>query len=237
MTIFNEDLKVIIVDQTDERLGRQIVHDPRSRNYEHEPLRLDDNLRDLQWRHRVYGPREVPRQRVGCCTGVDQCVRGNALGNRKRGVVLDMACAESLYSRASQLDPWAGQWPPTDTGSSGLAACKAAKEQGLITRYEWLFSPEAVLAALREIPVGFGGMWTNDMFDPDPRTLLVEPTGGPAGGHQWSLIGWSREFQAFEGLCWWGESFGDRGRFRIRYDHFADLMADNGDAHVSYRAV
>lgn len=233
------DLYVVLAEQRDPRLGRQCVHDPRSRDYEFGPARTvvtPDELQRRTWRHRIYDPVRTPRQRLGCCTCVDQCVKANAIGNRVPGVVLKMDDAERLYARATQLDPFPGEWPPTDTGSSGLAACKAAQEAGIIERYEWIFAgPQAVLAALRERPVGVGTWWYYDMFQPDPDTLLVTPTGGKAGGHQWTLVGWNAHLQAFEGRCWWGDDFGQRGLFRIAYRDLAALLADDGDAHVTYR--
>ena len=237
------DLHVVLTEQHDPRLGRQCVHDPASRGYEHHPRALarPADLERQKWRHRIYGPKVTPRQRVGCCTGVDQCVKANAKGNRMLGVVLGMSDAERIYSRATELDPFPGAWrdgdpDSVDTGSSGLAACKAAAEAGLIERYEWIFAgPRAVLATLRERPIGVGTWWHWDMFDPDPETMLVKPTGGKAGGHQWTLVGWDPKLRAFEGRCWWGDEFGDRGLFRIRFDDLGALLADDGDAHVTYR--
>lgn len=232
------DLHVVTVDQLDPRLGRQVVHDPRSRDFEYQPRTAAKPLMQQRWRHRVYGPRVTPNQPVGCCTGVDQAVKANTVGNRRRGEILDMDDALRFYSRATELDPWQGNWPPQDTGSSGLAACKAAAEAGVIERYEWVFSgPDAVLAALREHPVGVGAWWYYDMFNPEPGSLLVHPSGGRAGGHQWTLIGWEPKLRAFEGLCWWGPNFGAKGRFRIRYDDLAGLLADDGDCHVTYRRM
>lgn len=235
------ELRIITVPQQDVRLGRQVVHDPQSRRFAY-PLTALTTKPSRPVRHRVWGPTTTPSQRVGCCTGVDQAVQGNAKGNRRTGVILGMADAERIYSRATQIDPWAGQWPPEDTGSSGLAACKAAKEQGLIVRYEWLFAGAGqVLATLvggQGKPgrcVGVGTWWHDDMFRPDPKSLLVSPTGPVVGGHQWTITGWEPYYDAFEGLCWWGPKFGQKGRFRIRYYDLDRLLADDGDAHVTYR--
>lgn len=232
---YPDDTYVALLDQFDPRLGRQIVHDPRSRGFAVAAPRSVTISRSF--RHKVYSPRPLPSQRIGCCTGVDQCVKANATGNRVMGKVLTMDDAVRIYSRATQLDPWEGSYPPEDTGSSGLAAAKAAKEAGIIERYEWIFggAPQ-VLSVLTEHPVGVGTRWTQDMFNPDPRTLLVKPTGSIAGGHEWSIIGWSVRYRAFEGLCWWGSDFGSNGMFRIGFDDLAALLADDGDAHITYRA-
>jgi hypothetical protein len=227
------EIKTIQLPSTDFRLGRHVEHDPRSRAYAVTTRRVTTVK---SFRHKVFDPTPTPNQRIGCCTGVDQCVRADARGNRVRGEILGMDVAVSIYRRATVLDAFPGSYPPNDTGSSGLAAAKAAKEAGIIDRYEWIFGGiDQVLETLRERPVGVGTVWYNDMFNPDPRTLLVSPTGGVAGGHQWSVIGWSQRYDAFEGFCWWGPDFGSGGMFRIRKQHLAHLLADDGDAHVTYR--
>lgn len=240
----SSDLYVVTVPQADARLGRQVVHDPASRGYEHQPRRAAagplvppvQELLGRKWRHRVYGPRPVPAQDVGCCSGVDQAVKCNAAGNRVAGQVLGLDDAKRIYSRATQIDPWPGSWPPDDTGSSGLAACKAAVEAGWISRYEWIFGgAQAVLSALWLKPVGVGTWWYEAMFRPAYDTLMVQVAGAKVGGHQWSLIGWDPLLRAFEGMCWWGPTFGDRGMFRVGFDDLGRLLADDGDAHVTYR--
>jgi len=229
------ELHTVWIEQRDPRLGRQIVHDSRSRGYAVGAPRSISSRRSF--RHRVLGPVPVPRQTIGNCTGVDQCVRADAQGNRVRGVTLGMDTAVSIYTRATELDPFLGTFPEEDTGSSGLAAEKAAKEAGIVARYEWIFGgADQVLAVLPDHPVGVGTRWHRDMFDPDPNTYLVHPTGPVVGGHQWSVIGYNQRLAAFEGMCWWGDDFGSHGLFRIRKADLADLLADDGDAHICYRA-
>jgi hypothetical protein len=238
----NSDLHVVIIPQQDPRLGRHIVHDPRSRSFQYTTAHTTD-LPKHDVRHRIFGPKITPTQQFGCCTGVDQAVKCDAAGNRRPGVVLGMDDAVKVYSLATQLDDTQDkQFPPDDTGTSGLAACKASQQLGLIDRYEWLFSgARQVLAAVvggggtPGRPVGVGTYWLDDMFTPDPESLLVKPTGPVAGGHQWTVTGWSAHHQALEGLCWWGPDFGDHGRFRITLDDLDALLEDDGDAHVTYR--
>ena len=229
------ELHVVTVEQTDPRLGRNVVHDPASRRFAftaETPV-----LRDISLR--VYGPQVRPDQSVGCCTGVDQCVKANTKGNRVIGTVLRMADAEVVYSAATKIDPWPGEWPPSDTGSSGLAACKAALSLGLIENYEWIFNgPDGILAALAQgRPVGVGTWWFDSMFEVDQDTGLIEVGGPIAGGHQWTVVGYSKRYDAFRGQCWWGPwGFRDTGRFLIRRADLARLLADDGDAHVTRRA-
>jgi hypothetical protein len=239
----SSDLHIVTIPQQDPRLGRQVVHDPRSRNFAYPKAAVPDKPTKAI-RHRIYGPGRTPKQRVGCCTCVDQAVKCDAVENRVSRVVLNMADAEHLYSRATQIDPFDGQWPPTDTGSSSLAACKAAVELAWIDGYEWIFGgAQGVLAAVAGTPgrpgrcVGVGTWWLQNMFTPDPETLLVDPAGPRVGGHQWTITGWEPRYNAFEGLCWWGPDFGYNGRFRIAYDALDALLADDGDAHITYRRM
>jgi hypothetical protein len=229
-----ENLHVVTVEQTDPRLGRQVVHDPASRRFAFRaeaPPRRDISLR-------IYGPRRLPSQSIGCCTGVDQAVKCNTRGNRVAGHVLTLVDAERIYSNATRRDPWPGEYPPNDTGSSGLAACQAAQHLGLVDSYEWVFNgPDGILAALAQgRPVGVGTWWYESMFDVDQDTGLIQVGGRKAGGHQWTVTGYRARLDAFVGFCWWGQwGYRNTGRFLIRRADLAALLADDGDAHVTRR--
>lgn len=232
------DLTVHRYDQHDVRLGRHVVHDPRSRNYPIRAALAGAPQTVAAFRHKVYSPRPLPSQQIGCCTGVSEAVQADTAGNRIKGVTLGMDDAVTCYSGATRLDPFKGEYPPDDTGSSGTAAAQAAIDLGWSTRYEWAFNgTEQILAALHDRPVSVGTRWDNRMFRPDPVTHMIEPGGGVAGGHQWTLIGWDPKADAFWGICWWGDGFGLNGMFRIRRTHLGELLADQGDAHVSYRKL
>ena len=234
-----DDLETVItVPVSDPRFGRNVVHDRRSRNfvYSHDAAGVRPST---AFRHRVYGPTPVPNQPIGCCTGVDQAVKADTAGNRIPGVILGMDYAIKAYSLATTLDDAVspGQYPPDDTGSSGLYACKASKQLGIIDAYQWVMAgADAVLQTLIDHPVGVGTWWYQSMMETDPDTGLVDVSGPKVGGHQWTLIGWRPELDAFEGMCWWGPDFGHRGVFRIKRTHLGDLLADDGDAHITHRA-
>ncbi len=227
-------LHVVQIEQLDPRLGRQIVHDEASRRFAH-PVTVDK----AAWQSRflrTYDPRPNPRQEVGTCTGVNKCVQLNTVGHRVKGVVLTMDDALRVYSAATKIDPWPGSWPPDDTGSSGLASCKAAQALGLGGEYRWLFgADECVQAVLDGWPVGVGTRWYAGGFSPQSRRGLplpvVEMTGAVVGGHEWTLTGFDVELDMFRGRCWWG-SFKD---FLISRQQVADLLGDDGDAHVQER--
>lgn len=223
------DLEIITVAQQSDLLGRQVVHDPRSRSF---PLKAVTGPVDRStWRDkaiRIYDPTPNPNQEVGCCTGVAKCSQLNAVGNRVTGRVLKMPDAERIYSRNTQIDPWEGSWPPDDTGSSALASCKTAQEFGLAREYRWIFggADEVVQNIIEGRVISVGTWWYWDMFDQDSRGL-VTPTGGRAGGHQWVARGYDVDRDWVLGRCWWGD-FRD---FWIARTDLHSLLMDDGDAH------
>lgn len=221
------------IRQEDRRLGRSIRHDPRSRGFAH-PTVVDR----ATWRSRtvrLYDPRPNPGQTVGNCTGCAKSMQLNAAGNRTAGVVLGMDTADQLYSLASQLDPWPGAYPPTDTGSSGLASAQAAQQLSLGGEYRWLFggADQIVQAVVDGQAVSVGTWWYSEMFQRD-AARRVEPSGAKVGGHQWIARAYNADADLVGGRCWWGPGWRD---FWIRRAHLADLLADNGDAHLQDRAT
>ncbi len=225
------DLYVKRYDRKDIRLGRQVVFDERSRNYA-----LNATVDTSTWRTRtvrVYDPLPNPNQCHGECTGCSKSTEFNAVGNRVKGQVLNMDDAHRLYTWASNNDPWPGAFPEQDTGSSTLAAAKAAQAHGLGGTYRYLFggADEVVQTVVNGRVVVVGTRWDYRMFDQDADGR-VEPGGGVAGGHAYVFRGFDADRDWVMGRCWWG-GFRD---FWIRRDHLAELLADDGDAHVQDRA-
>src|SRR5215218_1503062 len=227
------DLHVVTVDQRDPRLGRQVVQDPRSRGF---PMRAADTT---TWRSRsvrLYDPTGNPNQHVGCCTGCDKAMEGNATGNRVPGRVLKYPHALSIYRLATQLDPWPGSWEPTDTGSSGLAASRAAQRLGLGGAYQWALAGgvDAVVQAIVDgRTVGCGTWWYEGMFDRKRHPKrgaewVIEPTGPKVGGHQFRATAWEEYTDMVRVRCWWG-TYRD---VWIKRTQLGELLADDGDAHT-----
>ena len=226
-------VRKIVIPFEDHRLGRHVVHDSRSWDYQEERPRRTVTLKTVQ--HRRYDPLPEPNQRIGCCTFVSECMLGNTVGNRVMGEVLDMEIAEKGYARATEIDPFPGIYPPEDTGSSGLSAAKAAVEMGIAEKYVWYFDMESILVALQKHPISFGGLWYYDMFRATYDNPVVHPTGAEAGGHQWVLSGYNATSGLIAGECWWGKNFGRNGRFYISIPDFRILLEAYGDAHYTYR--
>lgn len=220
-----------IVNQQSPLLGRQLVHDERSRAF---PMRaVVDHSTWHDKAIRIYDPLPNPNQEVGCCTGVAKCVQFNAVGNRTTGKVLNMTDALTVYSLATALDPWDGQWPPTDTGSSGLASAKAAQSMGCGGEYRWIFggADEVVQNVIEGRAISVGTWWYSGMFHRTSRGFIA-PTGEKVGGHQYVIRGYDKSEDAVLGRCWWGE-FRD---FWMHRAHLDMLLADDGDAHWQARA-
>lgn len=225
------DLFVKRYERKDPRLGRQVVFDERSRSFA-----LGATIDTSTWRSRtirVYDPSPNPDQCHGECTGCSKCTQLNAVGNRVAGEVLRMADAHDIYGLATTLDPFEGTFPPDDTGSSTLAAAKAAQRLGHGGTYRYLFggADEVVQTVVGGRVVVIGSRWDWRMFNPDAQGR-IEPGGGTAGGHAWVVRGYDVGRDWVMGRCWWG-SFRD---FWLRRDHLAELLADYGDAHVQERA-
>lgn len=219
------DLKVERIPQ-DPRLGRQLVHDERSRAFA-----LMTAVDRSTWRNRIvriYDPVPNPKQLIGLCTGAGECMMLNSAGNRVKRRVLDMPDAERIYSLATTLDPWPGSWPPEDTGSSGLAAAKAAQTLGLAGEYRWIFggADEVVQNVIEGRVISVGTWWYASMFNPDVYGRII-PTGKWAGGHQYVIRGYDAQRDWVMLRCWWG-SFRDAWMPRSALN---DLLLDDGDAH------
>lgn len=226
------DLKVVQVKQQYKNLGRQLVHDPRSRAF---PSRV--SVDRSTWRSktvRIYDPTPNPNQCHGECTGCAKAMEFNTIANRVKSVILNMRNAHELYSLASSVDPWRGEWPPTDTGSSGLAACKAAQKLGLGGEYRHVFggADEVVQLIQQGLVVNVGTWWYNDMFIPNAMGI-IEPTGRRVGGHQYIARGYDVRKDLVIVRCWWG----DYRDVRIKREHLNELLLDDGDAHVQKRIL
>jgi hypothetical protein len=211
-------------------LGRKVNHDPRSRAF---PAPRAATRKPVL--HRRYSP-VLDQGSLGSCTGNSMAQAVNMAPLHIPGTpFLKQSDAVSLYSRATQIDPFWGTYPPEDTGSDGLSVCKAAKERGLITGYRWAFGFEHTLDALQLGPVLIGIPWHSSMFFPDKRGFLWR-NGDEVGGHEIVLMGDNTK-GTLTFLNSWGKGWGRGGRFYLAYDEFRALLADNGDAAVPVREV
>ena len=211
-------------------LGRHVEHDPRSVNYAFTataPLPLRTIL------HRSYGL-PLNQGNLGSCTGNAVAGACNSLPMHHTGErILKEPDAVEIYSLATKLDSFSGTYPPDDTGSSGLAAAKAARQMGLIKGYWHGFSMDQILNALQFRPVITGLPWYERMFDPTPDGF-VRIGGEVAGGHEFLVRGYVKARKPYV-LCMnsWGASWGPLGgAFKLFVDDWIQLIYQDGDVTI-----
>ena len=205
-------------------LGRLVQHDPRSRLYQ---APLATAQRSVLWGH--HAP-VLDQGQIGACTGnaLAQCINTDFFA-KSRTKYLTQMDAVTLYSKATHLDDAPGYYPPEDTGSSGLAVCKAGVKHGFLTGYKHAFGFDHFAAALQLSPIIVGTAWHHDMFTPDASNF-VRPTGSVAGGHEYLALGIDYSTKALTFLNSWGDKWGDHGRFHMTFGDFTALLAEQGDA-------
>jgi hypothetical protein len=245
---------------TDSRLGRHVNHDPRNLNYAH-PVLPKSAITTVQWTRRIP---ILDQGQLGSCTGnaATGVLGTDSAGRTATGTVtisaagaaashghftaktytLNEAFAVSLYELATDIDPYPGQYPPTDTGSDGPSVFKALQALGLVTGYTHAFSMDALNSALMAGPVAIGIEWLNSMFTTDANGLIVvDQSSGVAGGHELEVDGFDTGTGLYTIPNSWGTTgFGVNG---VGYMAVADMTwllasAQQGDVTVPvYAAV
>lgn len=216
-----------VLDLDELGLGRRVNHDPRSRAF---PARMVPPTAPLvPVMHRHFGP-VLDQGSLGSCTGNAAAQAMNSRPLHLRATrYLTQADAVSIYSDATKIDPWEGEYPPTDTGSDGLSVAKVLKARGYISEYRHTFTWDGFRRALQLAPLLVGINWYMDMYFPD-RKGNVHVGGAWQGGHEVLALGDdARGHITF--LNSWGPKWGRAGRFRLSYWDFQRLLLDEqGDA-------
>jgi hypothetical protein len=212
-------------------LGRNVSHDPRSRNFAFDGSNI--TLKSTRWH------RNVPcfdQGHLGSCTGnsaVGLISTDPYFSTLPAGTKLDESIAVSVYSDAEKIDGGVG-YPPEDQGSSGISVAKVLLQRNLISGYRHCFSLNDALAALTQHPIMIGVNWYNNMFNPDANGLLtIAPGDSVAGGHEFILdeIDVERKLVGMQNS--WGTSWGvDNGRAYMSFDTLNRLLSEQGDATV-----
>lgn len=217
-------------------LGRNVEHDPRSYAFK---MRADTSV-PLHFANHIRHGKILDQGDLGSCTGnaLVGAVMCGPLWRRYHNYGEVMAVR--LYKRATALDAFPGVYPPDDTGSSGLAVCKAAVEKKLILRYEHAFGIDEALQALMRGAVITGIDWYEG-FDHPRDSGLVQIDGEIRGGHEVvarSYVPVTGDFP-LDGIVVfdnsWGGSWGRKGSFNMTARTWAALLEAQGDVTVPLR--
>jgi len=225
------------------RLGRNLWLDGRSLSFmiENSAPAMGHQLQTTMWE------RALPildQGKLGSCTGnAGTGALGtqpffDAVGSSVLPPADDALGAEGfavqLYEDATVADGYPGQYPPDDTGSSGLAICKVLKSRGTITGYRFARSAHGFLQLLQRGPVLQGMPWYDAFFSPDSGGFIDANAAWAstrlAGGHEVEAVGVEiDEVDAFDSVITyansWGTGWGDSGYFRMRLRTYEQLSS------------
>jgi hypothetical protein len=207
-------------------LGRWQEHDPRSLNYH---AAQATHIFDVMWE---FHGQVLDQGQVGSCTGnaaVEVLMTGPYFDHLQK--VFVESDALGIYERATHLDKIPGVYPPSDTGSSGLAVMKACKEKGWISAYHHAFSLDHAMRALMLGPVITGTAWLSGMFE-TTADFFVRLVGNIEGGHEYTVLGYDTKRDAVRCLNHWTPQWGDKGFFWMKRLDWAELLKQGGDVSV-----
>jgi hypothetical protein len=228
------------------RLGRHLELDPRSLAFLPDPELARKPIKPAEW---VPPIPTLNQGQLGSCTGNAGTYHMAALAGPGRANTLalkgnvlsatDAAACESfaveLYHEATVLDGFPGDYPPDDTGSSGLGVCRALKANHLIGRYVWATNLRAFGVLLQRAGVIIGTPWFESWFRPGPDGFVDDnpdwANSGVAGGHEVyveALEAWDEQDPAKSVIRFhnsWGDGWGDHGCGRMRLSTYKQLQA------------
>jgi hypothetical protein len=222
------------------RLGRVVNHDPRSKLYRVHPAKDVSQL--LSIRHKRHIP-VLYQGNLGSCTGnaalgvIGSSPFFEALPDSLKPSTDNPGEAEAraveLYSIATGIDEFNGSYPPTDTGSSGLAVAKACKRLGLISGYRHAMGLDEVLSALANVPAIAGIPWYETFDHPDSQgNLYLAAKATARGGHEICLDELDMANRRVGFTNSWGPQWGREGRAYILFDDLSRLLSERGDCTV-----
>jgi hypothetical protein len=247
---------------TDVRLGRHRRLDARSLDYLHRhdtktvlrtvrheipiPI-LDQEDLDVQGIDTsVLVPGAKKEKALGSCTanagtgGLAFLLGAARLAEVGLSATDPVACerfAICLYHEETADDEFSGEWPPDDTGSSGLGIARALKARGLIGGYVHATTADDVASLLQHGPVLFGVPWFQAWFNPDADGYIDSgdwANSQLAGGHEVLAIGLDEVAQDARGHVIpaktvirlrnsWSTGWGLAGEFRMRLSTYVAL--------------
>lgn len=146
--------------------------------------------------------------------------------------VIDNFTAEDgdkIYYEAKVID---GE-PNQETGSTTRSGAQAMKNRGRVNVYAFANGLNDIIQwLLINGPVVTGTDWTEDMFNPDGNGFIT-PTGQLIGGHEYLIVGVDKISKVFTFVNSWGDVFGKKGFFYMRFEDYQKLFNQQGDACVA----
>ena len=208
------------------RLGRQVEHDPRSWAYQ----AGTGAIKTVTYKRHT---KAFDQGDLGSCTG--NAMAGVLMTDPfwVKGRDLTEKDAVALYKAATRLDNIKGQYPPEDTGSSGIGVMKAAVKAKYITGYAHTFSLQQLLGSLSLRPGILGINWYDSFDDPRPDGECRLTSGARVrGGHEVQLFGIDVARKRVWCYNSWGPTWGGRknGTFYLRWTTLERLLHERGDA-------
>jgi hypothetical protein len=218
------------------RLGRHVRHDPRSLRYLVEAV---DPATLTSVRHERGIP-VLDQGDLGSCTGnaAEGCLGTAPFLATLQGLPgcptpdadADEVQAVALYSAATSLDDYDGEYPPEDTGSDGLSVAKACQKAGLISGYRHATSLAAALTALQDGPVITGVNWYSSFDSPAADgTISIGRHASVRGGHEFVVDELDVEGRRIGFTNSWGTGWGVQGRAYMSWDTWERLLGEDGD--------
>lgn len=162
---------------------------------------------------------------VGACTGFGTVAALSALNPS----LARKSHAMALYELATSRDPYPGDWPTADTGSSVNGAMRAARDLYRVASWTWAGSREALRTALGLGPVVIGSPWFDSMDAATPDGLVEVNSHSPLrGGHCFCAFG----YDSFGVWCRnsWGRGWGRGGDFVIPWPSMSELFRLGAEA-------
>ncbi len=228
-------------------LGRIVHHDPKSRDH---AFTAAAGLPTRHVRHAMNAPHVDQFFLSGCVgfSGTNMLNTADGIRSRRKfNAVVPIGKAGTSYlgnndgirnyHEATLRDPYHGQYPPDDEGSSAIGLMKWWKEAGVVSAYAWTFTFDDFLAALSRQPVLCGTNWYDDMLTTGSDGIIHSAASGSGGGHEYlaTEIIPSKKLLGYEQS--WGEhppGFGNgTGRFYMSYDLAEELIIhQQGDVAV-----
>lgn len=220
--------------------GRRQLHDPRSRDHAYRRTVVEG----INVRHPLRAP-HVDQFYLSGCVGfsgtnllnttiaIRSRQRFNAVWHKASNRYLGNTDGITNYTEATISDPFPGQYPPDDTGSSAIGLMKSWKHFGVIRDYKWPLTFSDFLAALQRQPVLLGTWWYDDMMQTDAKGIVHTELAGDHGGHEYlaNAILWDRKLIGCE-QSWGQHPPGFRPTFYLPFATAEALLADDGDCAV-----